>query len=59
MGIVAPRSVVQVTDMDAALRNGIWNVLVAVPLAEASNNVPARETFIPYRRLWDEFFHLP
>jgi hypothetical protein len=59
MGIIAPRSVVQVSDMDAALRNGIWNVLLAAPLANASNNIPAREHPLPYRRLWDEFFHLP
>lgn len=56
IGLSHPRSAVQIDDMDDALRNAIWNVVQATFLAGfAVTN--AADLGLPYRKLWDEFFH--
>lgn len=58
IGVTQPRATIQVNEMDAALRNGLWNVLQTTFLRGWGSAV-ARDASLPYRRLWDEFFHSP
>jgi hypothetical protein len=57
IGVSHPRTVIQVNDMDTALRNALWNVVQPTFLSGAAS--VAGDAIMPYRKLWDEFFHSP
>ena len=55
------RELLQRESMDTDLRVAIWNQILALVLEDASdhNVLEAASRYKFYRRLWDEFFHVP
>jgi hypothetical protein len=56
IGLAQSRTALQIGGMDDPLRNALWNVVEATFLA-GRGVTNAGDYGLPYRTLWDEFFH--
>jgi hypothetical protein len=61
IGARAGRELLQKDSIDVELRVGIWNQILALVLEEAEEHsvLESASRYKFYRRLWDEFFHVP